>query len=93
MDNYLPFKSFKNIVVLSVYDGAYCAQFMENGLIYDLDAPLVREWYIKKVGETPENTTIEHLMKIYPEGTKIIICEDGCIETNLPPRRSCKHAE
>ena len=87
MIDLLPRKDFKNIVVLSLYDCAYCASFMEDGYYYDLDAPLVRDWYIKKIGKVPELTHIDDLMNIYPEGTKIIICGDGCIETNMEPRR------
>ncbi len=92
MNNYLPPRAFKNIVVLSVYDSAYCATFMENGKIHDLDAPLCREWYIKKIGTNPEQTQMGDLMKIYPEGTILIICNDGGIETNITPRKLFKNS-
>lgn len=69
-----------NLVILSVYDGGYCVSLLEYGRVIHFDTEESKEGYKLRFGKYPEDMTMEELRKHYPEGTKIIICDDGDIQ-------------
>ena len=70
----------KNIVVVSVYDSGYCASFMENGKVNDIDTYRKRINFKERFGEDIDRISIDDLAKFYESDTIIILCVDGGIE-------------
>ena len=70
----------KNLVILSIYDGGYNMNFMENEKVIPLYKYKEYEEFIERFGESPSQITIEELSKHYSSDYIIVLCEDGAIE-------------
>lgn len=70
----------KNLVVLSIYDGGYEMNFMENEEIISLHPYEEQAKFERRFGKFPDRITIEELSKHYSSDYIIVLCEDGWIE-------------
>lgn len=70
----------RDLVILSVYDSGYGCSFMENGIVKEIDETEKREAFKLRFKTYPEDISLEELKKHYPEGTTVIICNNGWIE-------------
>lgn len=68
------------LVILSIYDGGYCASILEDDKVTNLEDTENCAKFKLKHGKYPWEITLDELRKHYPEGSVVIICEDGTIQ-------------
>lgn len=69
----------KDLVILSVYDSGYFVSLLENDTITEIDDTPAQEAFKSRFGKYPDQISVEELREHYPEGTIVIICDNGGI--------------